>query len=174
MDLRVPFVAIAVSAVAAALAVSADADSKAADPLRGVASSLQQANARARVMLDRAYQVGSVRLPPPPSFTSLPFREHEVEQSRWLSAPGSAAEVVKTIIAHPPTGFVVTSTSRLARATDEAYYGETVELRLSGRGSSSLHILDVTAFPATAGRSRVLMQASVAWVPLGSGTSKGG
>ena len=165
MDLRVPGAAIAVAGVVLAITTQAHGSSRLPDPLLGVASTPQQANLHAQVMLDRAYQLGAVRLPKPASYTSLPFRQHEVEQTRWLSTVGSPTDIVARITAHPPKGFVVTSSSRLTRSTDEAYYGQTIQLKPYGQANSSLHVLDVTAFLTTAARSTVLLQATVGWVP---------
>ena len=95
----------------------------------------------------------------------MPTHPYELQQQRWLSTPGDPASIVKAIAAEPPLGFQTTSRNTVIDSLGDAYQGETIELRPYGQGNSSFHVLDITATPAAAGRSVVLLQATVGWVP---------
>ncbi|BEP13608.1 hypothetical protein acdb102_19190 [Acidothermaceae bacterium B102] len=168
MDVRLARSATAavLLAVTVGVASSAGAHGKPApDPLVTPAHTRGAAMRQAGAMLDRAYQLGSVRVKPPAGYVSLPTHPDELQQQRWLSTPGDPASIVQAISAHPPQGFQATSHTSVIDSLGDAYQGETIELRPHGQSNSSFHVLDITATPSSSGRSIVLMQATVGWVP---------
>lgn len=160
MDLRVPRVTLALTAVAVTLLALGLHRARATDPLSGDVHSPGAADQRALDLLDRAYVVGAVRVAGPDSVSASTIESDVVAHRRWYTVAGSLDTVVALLRANPPTGFAVSRQLFTEASSTGQGSGTIVEFQGANPASGSL---DVAAVSLSDHRVSLRLEAVVGW-----------